>query len=86
MLRMYGKIHKFSQILRYFSTNTWQFTNKNTVNLWQNMSSMDKEIFPMNISDVHWLNYMRTYIQGIRIYLMKDPEITLNEAKKRNNR
>lgn len=86
MLKMYGKIHKFSELLTKFCLQGWQFSNKNTVGLWHKMNSADREIFPMSMSNVHWLTYMRTYIYGIRRYLLKDPDNTLEEAKKKYNR
>lgn len=86
MLKMYTKIHKFSELLTEFSTRGWQFSNKNTMGIWHKMNSADREIFPMSMSSVHWLTYIRTYIRGIRKYLLKDPDSTIEEARKKYNR
>lgn len=86
MMQMYRKIHKFSELLSYFCMRSWQFSNKNTVNLWHKMNSADRHIFPMSMSDVHWLNYMRTYMQGVRRYLIKDSDSSLEEARKKSRR
>lgn len=86
MLQMYKKIHKFSDLLTNFCMRGWQFSNKNTVGLWHKMNAADREIFPMSMSNVHWLSYMRTYIHGIRKYLLKDSDNTIEEARKKHRR
>lgn len=85
-MQMYRKIHKFTELLSYFCMRSWKFTNKNTVNLWHKMNSIDRQIFPVSMSNVHWLIYMRTYIKGVRRYLLKDPDSTLEEARKKHRR
>ncbi|XP_018572371.1 fatty acyl-CoA reductase wat-like [Anoplophora glabripennis] len=86
ILQLYKKIHKFTEILVYFCFRSWKFSNKNTVNMWSKMNRADRELFPFSMTTVHWLLYFRRYIKGMRLYLLKDPDSTLDVAKKRDKR
>ncbi|CAH1118467.1 unnamed protein product [Phaedon cochleariae] len=83
---LYKKIHKFTDILLYFSIRSWKFSNKNTQNLWQKLSEKDKQLFPLSLKTVCWLEYFRTYIKGVRKHLLKESDDTLESALRRNKR
>lgn len=86
LVTMYKKINKFSDVIQYFCTNEWTFTNENIRKLWASMNSCDRQLFFMNIADICWLDYFKSYMKGIRIYLVKDDLGTLSEAKIKKNR
>ncbi|XP_044260395.1 fatty acyl-CoA reductase wat-like [Tribolium madens] len=86
LVRMYSKIHKFSDVIAFFCTREWKFTNDNVVNLWDKMSITDKELFPLSITTVPWITYFRGYFKGIRVHLLNDPMSTLDEAKARKRK
>ncbi|KAJ8916502.1 hypothetical protein NQ315_000144 [Exocentrus adspersus] len=86
MLQLYKKVHNFTDILTYFCMNSWTFSNKNTVNLWSKMNLTDRELFPVSMTTVHWTLYFRRYIKGMRLYLLKEPDSTLEKARKRYKR
>ncbi|XP_072382157.1 fatty acyl-CoA reductase wat-like [Diabrotica undecimpunctata] len=83
MLGMYRKIHKFTVILSYFSTRSWRFSNNNIRNLWKKLDERDKELFQFSMTTVHWLQFFRTYLRGVRRYLLHEPDNTIEDAKKR---
>lgn len=81
LLKMYKKIHKFLDVLNYFTIKQWSFTNNRWNKLIEKLDSRDKDIFFCNIKELIWDDFFKTYIQGIRIYLIKDPIETLPEAR-----
>ncbi|PSN51391.1 Fatty acyl-CoA reductase wat [Blattella germanica] len=78
-----SKIHKFSDVLAYFSTRQWKFTNPNVQKLWQKLSPEDQSIFDFNNKDLQWDNYFNSSLMGIRTYLLKDDPKTLPNAIRR---
>lgn len=68
-------------VLNYFSTQEWKFTNDRLHALMIKLTSKDRENFFCDIRDLDWNVYFETYISGIRIYLIKDPLDTLPQAR-----
>ncbi|XP_066257718.1 fatty acyl-CoA reductase wat-like [Euwallacea similis] len=86
LLKVYKKIHKFSNILQFFCTREWKFSNKNTQALWLKMNKTDQELFPFSMKHVLWSQFFKRYLKGIRKYLLKEPESTLKSGKLRIER
>ncbi|EFA05103.1 fatty acyl-CoA reductase wat isoform X2 [Tribolium castaneum] len=86
LVSMYSKIHKFSDVIAFFCTREWKFTNDNVENLWEKMNTADKELFPLSITTVPWITYFRGYFKGIRVHLLNDPMSTLDEARARKRK
>lgn len=82
-IKMYQKVHKYTAVIEYFCTRDWTFTNDNVQQLHEKMDSKDKRIFPMSMRDVHWRDYFKTYVLGIRQYVMKESEESLPESRTR---
>lgn len=80
LLKMYKKIHKFMTVLNYFTTHEWKFSTDRVRGMLNKLSFQDRDIFFFDIQDLVWDTYFQTYIQGIRIYLIKDPLDTLPQA------
>ncbi|XP_075233045.1 fatty acyl-CoA reductase wat-like isoform X1 [Lycorma delicatula] len=83
MVKMIQKVDKLSELLSYFCKRQWDFSNKNTQDLWKSLDQKDKEIFPFNVEDINWEEYFYNYMRGIRQYLLKDDLSTVPAAKKR---
>ncbi|XP_015435285.1 PREDICTED: putative fatty acyl-CoA reductase CG5065 [Dufourea novaeangliae] len=83
MLKIYKKIHKFMDVLNYFTTKTWKFSNDNFKAVLNKMSPEDRENFACDIARIDWDHYFRTYVRGVRVYLIKDPLDTLPQARVR---
>lgn len=81
LLKIYKKIHRFMNVLNYFSTQQWTFTNKRMNSLVNGLDPRDKELFFCDIKELVWDTYFKTYLQGIRVYLIKDPLDTLPQAR-----
>ncbi|KAL2734726.1 fatty acyl-CoA reductase wat-like isoform X2 [Vespula maculifrons] len=80
LLKIYNKIYKTSNILCYFTTTEWDFTNKRWNELTRKLTTEDRELFFCDMKDLVWDSYFQTYFLGIRIFILKDPILTLPEA------
>ncbi|XP_015434622.1 PREDICTED: putative fatty acyl-CoA reductase CG5065 [Dufourea novaeangliae] len=76
----YRKIHKFSKVIHYFSTQEWEFRNENVMKLWQKLNSVDRETFYFNMEHLDWHEYHYHHIRGLRMYMLKDPLDTIEEG------
>lgn len=81
MLKLYKKIHRFMDVLNYFTTKQWKFSNDTFKSVISKLSPEDRENFACDITRVDWDHYFRTYMRGIRLYLIKDPIDTLPQAR-----
>ena len=78
---MYKKIHKFSQVLSFFSNNEWEFKNNNIQQLWKKLDESDKSIFHFNLAELEWVEYLTWYIKGMRVHLFKDGLETIEASR-----
>ncbi|XP_022905308.1 fatty acyl-CoA reductase wat-like [Onthophagus taurus] len=81
--KLYNKVHKFSDVVTYFAISDLKFTNNNVNKLWGKLSEEDQKVFSFNIANLNWIDYLKTYILGIRLYLLKDPIETIPQARQR---
>ncbi|KAJ8706265.1 hypothetical protein PYW08_010891 [Mythimna loreyi] len=83
MLKLYHKVMKLANILFYFSTQDWQFSDKNVQSMWGSLSPADRVVFPFSIGEMSWEYMCETFLVGLRVYLIKDDLSTLPEARKK---
>lgn len=83
MLKVYKKIHKFSEVLAYFGTRKWHFSNENVQNLFENLSKEDRDLFNFDMRKLNWEEYYKTYGLGVRQYLLHESMSTIEQARKR---
>ncbi|XP_044261424.1 fatty acyl-CoA reductase wat-like [Tribolium madens] len=81
LVKGYQKINKFADVISYFSSREWKFTNSNVQSLWKKMGKRDKELFEFSMKNFNWDSYFYTYVRGARAYLLKDPLTTLPEGR-----
>ncbi|XP_015586810.1 fatty acyl-CoA reductase wat [Cephus cinctus] len=81
LLKIYKKIHKFMAVLNYFTTKEWKFTNNRVKAMIEKLTPEDQKNFYFDIKKIVWDTYFQTYMQGIRVYLIKDPLDTLPQAR-----
>ncbi|XP_028039281.1 fatty acyl-CoA reductase wat-like [Bombyx mandarina] len=83
MVKIYKKVMKLTNILFYFSTQDWQFSDNGVRDMWGSLPDDDKVIFPFNIADMSWDYMCETFLVGLRVYLLKDDLSSLPEARKK---
>lgn len=83
LLKIYKKIDKVIDILKYYSDKEWTFTNNRVLELWETLNSQDKELFNFDIYQLSWDYFSQAHCLGLRVYLVKDDIHTLPEARKK---
>lgn len=81
--KIYAKAEKLIGSLDLFMNSEWIFSNDNTVALYNSLSKIDKELFEFNFENLDWDSYFRNYTMGLKVYLLKEPLDTVDQAKKR---
>lgn len=83
LLKTYKKIHKFANVISFFCTNKWKFTNDNVQELWRNLNDEDKKLFYFDMESLDWEEYISEYMKGMRVYLFKDELNNAPAARKK---
>lgn len=83
LMQTYSKIHKFLDLLSYFSTRDWTMLNDNVTKMWYCLSEHDKQMFKFNIHDLDWTTYFKNYVWGIRLYIIKERNDTISAGLKK---
>jgi len=86
MLQVYRKIHRFCDVIYYFTNGQWYFTNQNVQQLWNKLTPQDQQLFFFNMAELNWSEVISMSIFGIRTYLMKEDPNNIPEALKRTQR
>lgn len=81
LLKMYKKIHKLISVINYFCVREWKFSNDNVQKLYLKLSPEDRKLFPVSMENVNWMMFFKNYFLGMRRYLLKDPDSTIQTAK-----
>ncbi|KAJ9586756.1 hypothetical protein L9F63_019655, partial [Diploptera punctata] len=82
----YKKIHKFVDVISYFSTQQWDFTNNNVQELWKRTDPVDKQQFDFDMAGIDWPVVFRACVQGLRLHLANETPESLPKARKRYQR
>ncbi|XP_025268577.1 putative fatty acyl-CoA reductase CG5065 [Camponotus floridanus] len=83
MVRIQKRILDNVAILRYFITRQWILYNKNIITLCNDITPLDKQIFPTMVYNVDEMEYFKHAILGMRQYCMKEDLSTLPKARRR---
>ncbi|XP_046837277.1 fatty acyl-CoA reductase wat-like isoform X1 [Vespa crabro] len=81
LLKIYNKVHQFSDVLDVFSTTEWHFTNERWEELLKKLTMEDRQLFFCDIKELIWDTFFKNYMLGIRLYVLKDPIETLPQAR-----
>jgi len=84
--KAYQKIHKFVDVVSYFSVQQWKFTDHNVQALQSRMTPLDQELFDFNIARLDWHSVLKSSVRGLRLHFAKEPLDNLEVAKKRYRR
>ncbi|XP_069691444.1 fatty acyl-CoA reductase wat-like [Periplaneta americana] len=86
MIKTYRKLHKFTDVISYFCTRQWKFSNKNVQQMWDKIGEDDRAIFDFNIRNLDWSSYFREALMGVRTFLLKEDPKNLPQAIKKRYR
>lgn len=80
LMNGYRKVHKFVEIISYFSLQSWMFHDNNTRSLLNRMSKLDRSLFNFDMAKLNWDKYFERHVSGIRLYIIHDSVDTLPEG------
>lgn len=86
LMDAYRKMHKFSEVISYFSLQSWTFHDGNTKSLVNKLSKLDQSLFKFDAAKLNWNEYFKKHVLGIRLYIIKDTMDSVPEAVKRNKK
>ncbi|OTF73296.1 hypothetical protein BLA29_006587 [Euroglyphus maynei] len=86
MMNLMDRIHKGFYLLQPFSCNEWTFYNENIRYINELLPNNERSLFNTNVYSVEWEKYFYNIAIGCRRYLVKDPDSTIEIAKRRYNR
>merc|ERR1712226_1411580 len=72
LVRVSELMQKSSKALETFTTNSWSWSNTNTVALEADLTEEDRTVFGFDIRAVDWQTYLDQYAQGIRDHLFQE--------------
>lgn len=64
LVMIHERMKKMISTLKPFTTNQWLFKCSNVTSLYEQMTTIDKEIFNFDIRQVKWDDYLRRYYVG----------------------
>lgn len=67
-----SRIRQMTDALTPFTSNQWLLCDANVCALNQRLSAPDRRLFPFDVSKIDWLDYIRNYMIGARIYALGD--------------
>ncbi|XP_017022262.1 fatty acyl-CoA reductase wat-like [Drosophila kikkawai] len=81
LTKLYQKVHKNIEVVRLFTTTTFNFGMTNTQRLLNTLTERDRSSYDFDMHRVDWNEYLRLCIDGIRRYIAKDPKNPESLAK-----
>uniref|UniRef100_A0A1B6DYX1 Fatty acyl-CoA reductase n=2 Tax=Clastoptera arizonana TaxID=38151 RepID=A0A1B6DYX1_9HEMI len=76
----YRKVYKINANFACYIIKQFKYTDKNVDELWSLMNSKDKRLFNFDQTSYPNGQFYRTYMRGLRVYLLKDSMETLKKA------
>ncbi|XP_073992544.1 putative fatty acyl-CoA reductase CG5065 isoform X2 [Rhodnius prolixus] len=81
MVRIQSKIIRAMNIIEFFTTRDFIFTNENTMELINHLKPVDQIEFDFDVRKINWHTYIKSYVVGMRNYILKEDPSTLPEAR-----
>ncbi|XP_065206356.1 fatty acyl-CoA reductase wat-like [Planococcus citri] len=83
--KVYRESQYYLNAMIPITTQELTVTNHNISEIWSSLSKKDKKLFYCNLDDLNTEQYFDVLTRGIRLYLAKDKETTVQRAQQRRN-
>ena len=83
MTKMTKILSKSLDAVQYFTNTSRTWISNNADVLYFSLNATDKKLFNFDPYSIEWMLFMKNYQLGIRKYLMKSDESTMEESKSR---
>lgn len=81
LVRLHTNVWNSLKLLEKFIFTEWKFNSDQTKALIKSMSDADKKEYNIDITDLDWEDYFNDLVIGVRKYLNKEDESTLEAAR-----
>jgi alcohol-forming fatty acyl-CoA reductase len=81
LVNVQKRVSQGLKVLQYYTTRDWVFKNENFLKLYADMNAVDKEKFFCDLTQVDTKEYLKSYILGIRHFLLKEDPKSLPKAR-----
>lgn len=81
LVRLHKNVWNSLNLLQKFIFTEWKFHNNNTMKLIESMAAADKIKYNIDIRTLDWDEYFVSLTMGVRRYLNKEPNKTLEAAR-----
>lgn len=81
LVRLHKNVWNSLNLLEKFIFTEWRFHNTSTIKLIDSMSAGDKVTYNIDIRTLEWEEYFVSLTMGVRRYLNKEPNKTLEAAR-----
>ncbi|KAG4068112.1 hypothetical protein HA402_001537 [Bradysia odoriphaga] len=83
LVKTQKQLTKAAQILEYFTTRQWHFTDDNVRELLTHMSSTDRTTFQFDVTQINWNSFFQPYALGLRTFLLKQNPKSLPKSRRK---
>jgi len=80
-VRIQNKLWKAVEVLEYFTSREWHWTNDNILFLKEQLNSSDQEEYDFDVRNIDWEVYLDNYCLGTKQYALKEDMALLPVAQ-----
>ena len=62
LVKISSMMQKGQKALEPFTTNSWEWSHDNTDKLWEELGEEDRDIFPFDIRNLDWIQFLENYV------------------------
>ena len=63
LVKISSLMQKSQKALEPFTTNSWEWSHDNMDKLWEELGQEDRDIFPFDLRDLDWIEFLEKYVQ-----------------------
>ena len=83
LVKIFRKFDQAAAVLRAFTSRQWKFEYENGATLYTElMNDEDRRLFNCDIKQLDWSDFCRSYVLGVRKFLLKEPMSNLAQARR----
>ncbi|XP_011865824.1 PREDICTED: putative fatty acyl-CoA reductase CG5065 isoform X2 [Vollenhovia emeryi] len=86
MLKLYMTIGKCSKAIEPFCNYEWSYSTDNVQAMWDHLGEEDQNLFKFSMFAFDWTKYLVDHYKGIRLFLLKDDDSTLEISRIKHKR
>ncbi|XP_059482071.1 putative fatty acyl-CoA reductase CG5065 [Neocloeon triangulifer] len=80
-MKIFTNTRNAEKMGEYFATREWNFKSANLMQLVETQSDADRKRFSIDCRQIHWESYVKSYIKGIVMFVLKDDSFTQSVTK-----